>query len=157
MDVSVDVNSEANDSLKMANPAWADAMSKILKTKKRKGKPLVLSKAKIITEADLNKIKQEKEDVDESFEVVDKGGQKVAAPVKIEEIKDEKPDLEHLEPKIPNRIRVGTPYSVCSGTNGCFEYYIKINLRLGIGKTNIFFPNRRSNYNTRQMPLACTS
>jgi len=110
MDVSVDVNSEANDSLKMANPAWADAMSKILKTKKRKGKPLVLSKAKIISEADLHKIKQEKEDVDESFEVVDKGGQKVAVPVNIEEIKDEKPDLEHSEPKIPNRIRVGITF-----------------------------------------------
>jgi len=110
MDVSVDVNCEASDSLKMANPAWADAMSKILKTKKQKGKPLVLSKAKIISEADLNKIKQEKEDVDESFEVVDKGGQKVAVPVNIEEIKDEKPDLEHLEPKIPNRIRVGITF-----------------------------------------------
>lgn len=110
MDVSVDVNSEATDSLKIANPAWADAMSKILKTKKRKGKPLVLSKAKIISETDLNKIKQEKEDVDNSFEVVDKGGQKVAVPVNIEEIKDEKPDLEHLEPKIPNRIRVGISF-----------------------------------------------
>jgi len=95
-----------NESLKMSNPAWADAMSKILKTKKRKGKPLVLSKAKIISETDLNKIKQEKEDVDDTFEVVDKGGQKVKATVNIEEIKDEKPDLEHLEPKIPNRIRV---------------------------------------------------
>jgi len=110
MDVSLNVNNEASDSLKMANPAWADAMSKILKTKKRKGKPLVLSKAKIISETDLNKIKQEKEDVDESFEVVDKGGQKVVVPVNIEEIKDEKPDLEHLEPKIPNRIRVGITF-----------------------------------------------
>lgn len=89
-----------------SNPAWADAMNKILKTRKQKGKPLVLSKAKIITATDLIKIKQEKEDVDESFEVVDKGGQKVALPVNIEEIKDEKPDLEHLETKIPNRIRV---------------------------------------------------
>jgi len=105
-DLSEVSEATTNESLKMSNPAWADAMSKILKTKKPKGKPLVLSKAKIISATDLNKIKQEKEDVDDTFEVVDKGGQKVAAPVNIEEIKDEKPDLEHLEPKIPNRIRV---------------------------------------------------
>lgn len=97
---------ETNEGLKMSNPAWADAMSKILKTKKRKGKPLVLSKAKIISTTDLNKIKQEKEDVDDSFEVVDKGGRKVVLPVNIEEVKDEKPDFEHIEPKIPNRIRI---------------------------------------------------
>lgn len=98
-------NHEDKD-LKMSNPAWADAMSKILKTKKRKGKPLVLSKAKIISETDVNKIKQEKEDEIESFEIVDKGGQKVTVPVNVEEIKDEKPNLENLEPKIPKRIRV---------------------------------------------------
>jgi len=124
MNVSVNVNSEANDSLKMANPAWADAMSKILKTKKRKGKPLVLSKAKIISEADLNKIKQEKEDVDESFEVVDKGGQKVAVPVNTEEIKDEKPDLEHSEPKIPNRIRVSITFETYSCLNSNKSKYV---------------------------------
>lgn len=105
-DLSEAREATTNESLKMSNPAWADAMSKILKTKKPKGKPLVLSKAKIISATDLNKIKQEKDDVDDTFEVVDKGGQKVATPVNIEEIKDEKPDLEHLEPKIPNRIRV---------------------------------------------------
>ncbi|CAH1711872.1 RRP15-like protein [Aphis gossypii] len=105
-DLSEASETTTNESLKMSNPAWADAMSKILKTKKPKGKPLVLSKAKIISATDLNKIKQEKEDVDDTFEVVDKGGQKVAAPVNIEDIKDEKPDLEHLEPKIPNRIRI---------------------------------------------------
>lgn len=98
-------NHEDKD-LKMSNPAWADAMSKILKTKKRKGKPLVLSKAKIISETDVNKIKQEKEDEVESFEIVDKGGQKVTIPVNVEEIKDEKPNLENVEPKIPKRIRV---------------------------------------------------
>lgn len=92
--------------LKMSNPAWADAMSKILKTKKRKGKQLVLSKAKIISGTDINKIKQEKEDEVDSFEIVDKGGQKVNIPVNVDEIKDEKPNLENLEPKIPNRIRV---------------------------------------------------
>lgn len=98
-------NQEDKD-LKMSNPAWADAMSKILKTKKRKGKPLVLSKAKIISATDVNKIKQEKENEVDSFEIVDKGGQKVTIPVNVEEIKDEKPDLENLEPKIPKRIRV---------------------------------------------------
>lgn len=92
--------------LKMSNPAWADAMNKILKTKKRKGKPLILSKAKLISATDVNKIKPETEDVVDSFEIVDKGGQKVEATVNIDDIKDEKPDLENLEPKIPNRIRV---------------------------------------------------
>lgn len=100
-------NHEAEDKdLKFSNPAWADAMSKILKTKKRKGKSLVLSKAKIISATDVNKIKQEREDVDDSFEIVDKGGQKVRLQVNVEEIKDEKPDLENVEPKIPKRIRV---------------------------------------------------
>lgn len=95
----------------MSNPAWADAMSKILKTKKRKGKPLTLSKAKIISATDLNKIKEEKEDVADSFEIVDKGGQKVVVPVNVDNIKDEKPDLENVEPKISNRIRV------------CYEFF----------------------------------
>lgn len=89
----------------MSNPAWADAMNKILKTKKRKGKSIVLSKAKIISATDLNKIKEEKEDVVDSFEVVDKVGQKVAVPVNVD-IKDEKPNIENLEPKISNRTRV---------------------------------------------------
>lgn len=90
--------------LKMSNPAWADAMNKILKTKKRKGKSLVLSKAKLISATDVSKIKQEREHVEESFEVVDKGGQKVA--IKIDEIKEEVPDLNNIEPKIPKRIKV---------------------------------------------------
>lgn len=94
--------------LKMSNPAWADAMSKILKTKKKKGKSLVLSKAKIISATDVSKIKQEKENEVDSFEIVDKVGQKVRAPVNIDEIKDEKPDLENLEPRIPKRIKVCT-------------------------------------------------
>lgn len=92
--------------LKVSNPAWADAMSKILKTKKKKGKPLVLSKAKLITEADVNRIKQERDDVDETFEVVDKGGQKVTVSYNADAVKDEKPDLDNLEPKISNRVRV---------------------------------------------------
>lgn len=96
--------------LKISNPAWADAMSKILKTKKKKGKPLVLSKAKLITEADINKIKQEKEDTDETFEVVDKGGQKVTVSLNVDGVKDEKPDIENLEPKISKRIRVRINY-----------------------------------------------
>jgi len=90
--------------LKMSNPAWADAMSKILKTKKRKGKPLVLSKAKLISATDVNKIKQERDDVVEPFEVVDKGGQKVA--IKVDEIKEEVLDLNNTEPKIPKRIKI---------------------------------------------------
>lgn len=107
MDVESDILPANEDKdLKMSNPAWADAMSKILKTKKRKGKPLVLSKAKIISAADVIKIKQEKDDVVDSFEVVDKGGQKVLSSINIEDIKDEKPDLDNVEPKIPNRIRV---------------------------------------------------
>lgn len=92
--------------LKMSNPSWADAMSKILKTKKRKGKSLVLSKAKIISATDINKIKQEKEDVDEPFEIVDKGGKKIVTLENDAHIKEEKPDLENIEQKIPNRIRV---------------------------------------------------
>lgn len=92
--------------LKMSNPAWADAMSKILKTKKKKGKSLVLSKAKIISAADVNKIKQEKENDVDSFEIVDTVGQKVKTPVNTDDIKDEKPDLENLEPRIPKRIKV---------------------------------------------------
>lgn len=99
-----------HNDLQISNPAWADAMSKILKTKKRKGKPLVLSKAKIISIADTKKIKQEKEDAVDSFEVVDNSGQKVAALAIVEKIKDEKPNLENLEPKLPNRIRVCTYY-----------------------------------------------
>jgi len=91
--------------LKISNPAWADAMNKILKTKKRKGKPLVLSKAKILSATDVIKIKQEKIDDHESFEVVDKGGKKVIVSLN-DDIKDEKPSLENLEPKVPNRIRV---------------------------------------------------
>lgn len=98
--------------LRMSNPAWADAMSKILKTKKQKGKPLVLSKAKIISEINVNKIKQENKDTDEAFEVVDKGGKKVI--VSINDVKDEKPDLENIEHKIPKRIRV---------CNDCFEFF----------------------------------
>lgn len=90
----------------MSNPAWADAMSKILKTKKRKGKSLVLSKAKIISATNLNKIKKEKEDEVDSFEVVDNGGQKIDLPVHVDDVKDEKLDLENVEPKISNRIRV---------------------------------------------------
>lgn len=90
--------------LKTSNPAWADAMSKILKTKNRKGKPLILSKAKLISATDVNKIKQEKNNVIESFEVVDKGGQKISMTV--DEIKEEKPDFENLEPKIPKRVIV---------------------------------------------------
>jgi hypothetical protein len=90
----------------MSNPAWADAMSKILKTKKRKGKSLILSKAKIISATDLNKIKKEKEDIVDSFEVVDEGGQKVVLPVHVDDVKEEKLDLENSEPKISNRIRV---------------------------------------------------
>lgn len=91
--------------LKMANPAWADAMSKILKTKNRKGKSLTLSKAKLISTTNINKIKQENEDIVESFEVVDKSGEKVAMVV--DEIKEEKkPDLENVEPKTSKRIRV---------------------------------------------------
>lgn len=92
--------------LKMSNPSWADAMSKILKTKKKKGKSLTLSKAKIISETNLNKIKQEKEDIYESFEIVDKGGQKVEVLENIGHIKEEKSVLEKIDPKIPNRIRV---------------------------------------------------
>lgn len=92
--------------LKMSNPAWADAMRKILKTKKRKGKPLILSKAKLISATDVNKIKQEKEDGLDSFEIVDKGGHKVEVTVDVDDIKDEKPDLENIESKLPNRIRV---------------------------------------------------
>ncbi|XP_025414066.1 RRP15-like protein [Sipha flava] len=90
----------------MSNPAWADAMSKILKTKKRKGKSLILSKAKIISATDLNKIKKEKEDIVDSFEVVDEGGQKVVLPVHVDDVKEEKLDLENSEPKISNRIRI---------------------------------------------------
>ncbi|VVC43525.1 Ribosomal RNA-processing protein 15 [Cinara cedri] len=92
--------------LKMSNPSWADAMSKILKTKKKKGKSLILSKAKIISATDLNKIKQEIEDIDDTFEIVDKGGQKVVIPENARYIKEEKPDLEIIETKIPNRIRI---------------------------------------------------
>lgn len=107
MDVESEISLENDEKdLKISNPAWADAMSKILKTKKRKGMPLVLSKAKIISETDLNKIKKENDETDETFEVVDKGGQKVAVTVNINDIKDEKPDLEKLEHKISNRIRV---------------------------------------------------
>lgn len=98
--------------LKMSNPAWADAMSKILKTKKQKGKSLVLSKAKIISEINVNKIKQENKDTDEAFEVVDKGGQKVI--VSINDVKHEKPDLENVKHKIPKGIRV---------CNDCFEIF----------------------------------
>jgi len=107
MDVENDTLQASDEKdLKISNPAWADAMSKILKTKKRKGIPLVLSKAKIISATDHIKIKQENDNTDETFEVVDKGGQKVTASVNVNEIKDEKPDLEKLEHKIPNRIRV---------------------------------------------------
>lgn len=112
MDINSIIPSENEEKdLKMSNPAWADAMSKILKTKKRKGKSLVLSKAKIISEINVNKIKQENKDTDEAFEVVDNGGQKV---VSINDIKDEKPDLENIEHKIPKRIRV---------CNDCFEVF----------------------------------
>lgn len=108
MNIESNESNKANENkdLKMSNPSWADAMSKILKTKKKKGKSLTLSKAKIISETDLNKIKQEKEDIDESFEIVDKGGQKVEVLENVEHVKEEKPDLENLEPKVPNRIRV---------------------------------------------------
>lgn len=92
--------------LQILNPAWADAMSKILKTKERNGKSLILSKAKLISTTDTKKIKQEKEESVDSFEIVDRGGQKVSASVIVEDIKDEKPDLENLELKKPNRIRV---------------------------------------------------
>lgn len=105
MDVQNDTLSANEDKdLKMSNPAWADAMNKILKTKNRKGKPLILSKAKLISATDVNKIKQEKNNVIESFEVVDKGGKKIAMAV--DEVKEEKSDLDNLEPKIPKRIRV---------------------------------------------------
>lgn len=108
MDIDSTESIEANENkdLKMSNPSWADAMSKILKTKKKKGKSLILSKAKIISETDLNKIKQEREHIDESFEIVDKGGQKVEVLENVGHIKEEKPDVDNLEPKIPNRIRV---------------------------------------------------
>lgn len=104
-DISILPSKEDID-LKMSNPAWADAMNKILKTKKQKGKPLILSKAKLISTTDVNKIKQETQDVIDSFEIVDKSGQKVEGTVNIDDIKDEKPDLENLVLKIPNRIRV---------------------------------------------------
>ncbi|XP_050432261.1 RRP15-like protein [Adelges cooleyi] len=87
--------------LKIANPAWADAMSKILKTKKRKGKSLILAKAKLITE---NKVKVEN-DVD-TFEVVGKSGEKVIHTTNINDVKEEKLDFDKLEPKIPKRIRI---------------------------------------------------
>lgn len=111
MDTENEDTPHSTEDLKMSNPAWADAMSKILKTKKRKGKSIVLSKAKIISATDVNKIKKENEEAVDSFEVVDKGGQKVATPINVEDIKDEKPDLDNLEPKIPNRIRVCIIYN----------------------------------------------
>lgn len=111
MEVVEQVGENTHNDLQISNPAWADAMSKILKTKKKKGK-LILSKAKIISVTDAKKIKQEKEDEVDSFEVVDKGGQKVSATEIIEDIKDEKLNLENLEPKIPNRIRVCIIYFI---------------------------------------------
>lgn len=102
----MDTKPPSTEDLKMSNPAWADAMSKILKTKKRKGKSLVLSKAKIISTTDVSKIKKENEDIVDSFEIVDKGGLKVTTPATVEDIKEEKPNLDNLEPKISKRIRV---------------------------------------------------
>ncbi|XP_050542690.1 RRP15-like protein [Daktulosphaira vitifoliae] len=91
--------------LKMANPAWADAMNKILKTKKRCKKSLVLSKAKLISNHHVSKIKEEVDNTD-AFEVVNEEGEKIVQSFDSEDIKEEKPDLDNLEPRIPKRIRI---------------------------------------------------